>query len=80
MTRLYIKYMVSLRCKLFVLEELKKLDLHFTVVDLGVVDIMEDISEQQRKDLKDSLLIAGLELMDDKKSILIERIKIIRIE
>ena len=72
--------MVSLRCKLFVQEELKKLGLHYVVVDLGVVDILEDISEQQRKNFKEALLIAGLELMDDKKSILIERIKVIVIE
>ena len=61
-------------------EELKKLGLHYVVVDLGVVDILEDISEQQRKNFKEALLIAGLELMDDKKSILIERIKVIVIE
>ncbi len=67
--------MVSNRCKQVVKEELKKLGLHFIVVDLGEVEIMENISEEQRSSLKTALLTSGLELMDDKKSILIEKIK-----
>lgn len=78
--RLYIKYMVSLRCKLMVKEELQKLGLHYVIVDLGMVEILEDISLEQRKQLKENLLKSGLELLDDKKSILIEQIKNIIIE
>ncbi|RKS94022.1 helix-turn-helix protein [Flavobacterium limicola] len=73
--KLYIKYMVSNRCKMAVKEELKKLKLHFMVVDLGEVEIMENISMEQRQKLKAALLDSGLELMDDKKSMLIEKIK-----
>jgi AraC-like DNA-binding protein len=61
-------------------EELKKLGLHFIVIDLGVVEIMENISVETRQRLKDGLLISGLELMDNKKAILIEKIKNIIIE
>lgn len=78
--KLYIKYMVSLRCKMMVKEELKKLGLHFIVVDLGEIDIMEDITLDQRKALKTGLLESGLELMDDKKAVLIEKIKNVIIE
>lgn len=67
--------MVSLRCKMLVKEELIKLGLKYVVVDLGMVEILEDISEEQRDQLKTSLLKSGLELLDDKKSILIEKIK-----
>ena len=67
--------MVSARCKMAVKEELKKLGLHFIVVDLGEVEIMEDISAEQREQLKNALLSSGLELMDDKKAVLIEKIK-----
>jgi len=56
-------------------EELVKLGLHFIVIDLGEVEIMENISTGQREQLKMGLLNSGLELMDDKKAILIERIK-----
>lgn len=67
--------MVSNRCKMVVKDELKKLGLHFIVVDLGEVEIMETLSLDQREQLKMSLLESGLELMDDKRAILIEKIK-----
>lgn len=73
--KLYIKYMVSLRCKMMVKEELKKLGLRYVVVDLGTVEMLEDITPEQREKLKENLLRSGLELLDDKKSILIEKIK-----
>src|SRR5690349_2816003 len=66
--------MVSNRCKLAVKEELKKLGLHFVVVDLGEVDIMEDITTEQRTQLQAGLSSSGLELMDDKRAVLIEKI------
>lgn len=72
--------MVSLRCKMVVKAELKKLGLHFIVVDLGEIEIMENISSEMRIMLKVALHESGLELMDDKKSILIEKIKNIIIE
>jgi AraC-like DNA-binding protein len=73
--KLYIKYMVSQRCKMVVKEELKKLGLHFIVVDLGEVELMENINQEQREQIKLALLKSGLELMDDKKAVLIEKIK-----
>jgi AraC-like DNA-binding protein len=72
--------MVSTRCKTAVKEELKKLGLHFILVELGEVDIMEDISGDQREQLKTALLNAGFELIDDRRSVLIEKIKHIVIE
>ena len=56
-------------------EELKRLGLHFIVVDLGEVEIMENISAEQREQVKIALLNSGLELMDDKRAVLIEKIK-----
>lgn len=56
-------------------EELKKLGLHFIVVELGEVEIMENISADQREELKIGLHEYGLVLMDDKKAVLIEKIK-----
>lgn len=67
--------MVSLRCKMMVKEELKKLGLWYVVVDLGTIEILKDITLEQRELLKAALLKSGLELMDDKKAILIEKIK-----
>lgn len=72
--------MVSNRCKMAVKEALKKLGLHFLVVDLGEVDIMETITDEQRSQIKLALHLSGLELMDDKKAMLIEKIKTVIIE
>ncbi|WP_320814220.1 AraC family transcriptional regulator [Flavobacterium sp.] len=67
--------MVSNRCKMAVKEDLKKLGLHFILVDLGEVEIMENISDEQRNNVKIALLKSGFELMDDKRAVLIEKIK-----
>jgi len=72
--------MVSNRCKMVVKEELKKLGLHFIVVDLGEVEIMENISAKQLDRLNVALKKTGLELMDDKRAVLIEKIRTIIIE
>jgi len=61
-------------------EELNKLGLHFIIVDMGVVDIMENITDEQRRQIRVTLLKSGLELMDDKKAVLIEKIKTVIIE
>lgn len=72
--------MVSLRCKMVVKSELDKLGLHYIQLDLGEVDVKENISAEQRAQLKTALLKSGLELMDDKKAMLIEKIKNIIVE
>jgi AraC-like DNA-binding protein len=78
--KLLIKNMVSLRCKLIVKSELEKLHLHFHVVELGEVEINEELTSIQKEELKFGLLKFGLELLEDKKSVLIEKIKNIIVE
>lgn len=80
MMRLFIKYMVSLRCKMMVRDELHKMGIKHLVIELGMVDILEDISAAQHSILKVNLAKSGLELLDDKRGILIERIKNVIIE
>ena len=72
--------MVSMRCKMVVMEELKKLGLRYMALDLGMVELQEDINAYQLEQLKKNLLKSGLELLDDNKSILIEKIKNVIIE
>jgi AraC-like DNA-binding protein len=72
--------MVSQRCKIKVKEELKKMGLHFIVVELGAVEIMETLDANQHEELKSNLLKSGLVLLEDKKSILIEKIKNLIVE
>ena len=78
--KLLIKNMVSLRCKLIVKSELEKMHLHFSVLELGEVELAGQLSPDQQKELKSSLLKFGLELLEDKKSMLIEKIKNIIVE
>lgn len=73
--KLFIKYMVSTRCKILVKAALDKLGLHYVTLDLGEVDIKENITPEQRTVLKIALQDSGLELMDDKRAVLIEKIK-----
>lgn len=67
--------MVSLRCKLLVKAELEKLGLHYTSVELGFVSILENMDDITRETLRNNLLLSGLELLEDKKSVLIQKIK-----
>jgi AraC-like DNA-binding protein len=60
--------------------ELEKLGLNKITVDLGEAEIMEEISPDQLMELGKALKKTGLILMDDKKSILVERIKTAIIE
>ena len=77
---LYIKYMVSLRCKMVVKQELQRLGLHYVNVDLGTIEILEDITKSQRKELRKNLKAFGLILLDNKRNILIAKIKALIIE
>lgn len=72
--------MVSLRCKLMVKHELERLGLHHTSIELGMIEIVETIDEEQKILLKRNLARSGLELLDDKKNILIDKIKNVIIE
>lgn len=72
--------MVSIRCKMLVKAELENLGLYYTIVELGEAETQRNISPEELKQLDFTLRKAGLELMDDKKSILIEKIKTIIIE
>jgi len=72
--------MVCRRCQMAVKSELEKLGLHHTRVELGETEIMEDLSAEQRDYLSTSLKKIGLELLDDKKQIIVERIKTLIIE
>jgi AraC-like DNA-binding protein len=77
---LHIKNMVSLRCRMVVKQEFQKLGLRYIEISLGKVDIAEELSDDKRELLKVNLLKWGLELMEEKKNILVEKTKILIIE
>jgi AraC-like DNA-binding protein len=72
--------MVCLRCKMVVKSELEKLGMHNPLIELGEAETEEDLSVEQLERLSVGLRENGLELMDDKKSILIEKIKLLIID
>ena len=72
--------MVCIRCKMVVKDELTNLGLRHLVVELGEVDLLEEMTAKQHDDLKAALLKSGLELLDDKKSVFIQKIKNIIVE
>jgi len=72
--------MVSIRCKMVVKYELEKLGLHYTTVELGEVEVPDDVPKDLLDNLSSALKLTGLELMEDSKKILVEKIKTIIIE
>ncbi len=78
--KVYIKYMVSLRCKKVVLLELEKLELTCIYVELGMVEIEENISKEMLETLDTSLKKWGLELLVDNKKVLVEKAKGVIVE
>lgn len=72
--------MVSLRCKIIVKQELEKLGLHYLNVDLGTVEIEENITDSQKEQLRKNLRVYGLDLLDDRRNIIIEKVKAVIIE
>lgn len=72
--------MVCIRCKMVVRAELETLGLHCRSVELGEADIKERATIEQLERLRTSLIQNGLELIDDRKLILIEKIKTLIIE
>lgn len=73
--KLYFKSMVSERCIMIVTQELAKLNIRVVSVALGTAETLDVVSESQRSQIKEKLLSYGLDLITDKKSILIEKIK-----
>lgn len=72
--------MVCIRCKMAVKAELENLGLHYTYIDYGEAEVKENISPEMHYRLDTALKKSGLELMDDKKSMLIEKIKFLIVE
>lgn len=72
--------MVSLRCKMLVKSELEKLGINCVSVDLDMVEIQDDITDEQLETFEKNLKKSGLELLEDKKNILVEKIKSLIVE
>jgi hypothetical protein len=72
---LKIKNMASSRCKTFVQKEMNRLGVYNITVELGEVELSEQLPEEKLRLLDIALRSAGLELLQDKKHNLVEKIK-----
>ena len=72
--KIYIQNMVCLCCKMTVAEELHKMGIEYKHLELGEVTLTRPFSTCQRETLRQNLHEYGLELMEDKKAILVEKI------
>ena len=79
-TKLYIKSMVSIRCKLMVKSILDNLGIEYIKVELGEIELAEPILLDKLEELKACLQETGLVIIDDHKSVLVEKIKAVVIE
>lgn len=78
--KLYIKYMVSVRCKVDVQAKLDKLGLHYGQVDLGLVEFKQHITPEEHAQLQRELKELGVELLDQGKGELIEQVQAIIVQ
>lgn len=77
---LHIRNMVCNRCIKVVKDEFEKLDLEIDTIELGKVSISSPLNASKLSEIKEVLDSNGFELIDDKKSKLIDRIKTLIIE
>ena len=78
--KIYIKNMVTIRCKMIVKSVLADLGLSYNSVELGEAEVKDNITDKQRGELKTALLKYGLELLEDPKAVLINKIKNVIVE
>lgn len=78
--KLYIKYMSSMRSVMIVRSVLDMLAIEYRAVVIGEIEVFNDLTPDQYQHLRNALLLRGLELIDDRKDILVERIKKIVVE
>jgi len=72
---LYVKNMLSERCKIFVEEQLREVGLNFRFVEIGVVDISSGWTQEQREELESRLIAGGLEIKINRKVSIVEKVE-----
>lgn len=78
--KLYIKNMACESCKIIVRQALDELNLTTLKIDLGEVEIKEDITDEKKKILNSKIKRAGLELLISKQGVLIEKIRKVMVD
>lgn len=78
--KIYVKNMACESCKVVVTAALKELDITTVKVELGEIETREDVSEEDKKELNSKIKMAGLELLENKQGVLIEKIRKVMVD
>lgn len=78
--KIYVKNMACESCKLVVKDALKELDISPVKVELGEIETKEDVSDDKKEQLNNKIKKAGLELLEKKQGVLIEKIRKVMID
>lgn len=78
--KIYIKNMACESCKIVVKDALEELGISPVKVELGEIETKEDISDNEKKKLNDKINKAGLELLEKKQGVLIEKIRKVMVD
>jgi len=73
--KIYVKNMACESCKLVVKEALEELDIALVKVELGEIETKEDVTDDEKKRLNTKIKKVGLELLEKKQGVLIEKIR-----
>lgn len=73
--KLYVKNMACLSCKIVIKEALEELDIRPVKIELGEIETKEDVTDEEKKKLNAKIKYAGLELLESKQGVLIEKIR-----
>lgn len=78
--KIYIRNMVCNRCIMVVKAELNRLAIDVVSVELGEAELFAPLDRVQRENLEAALQPLGFQLIDDRREVLIDRIKTLIVE
>lgn len=73
--KLYFKFDINVICKTILQEQLEKLGLEYDVLSFGEVNVRKNITEEKQQELADALNKYGIQIVENQKSILVQKIK-----
>jgi copper chaperone CopZ len=77
---IYVKNMACESCVIFLKDTLDELDISIVRVGLGEVETMDDVSDSEKMKLNSKIKKAGMELLEKKQGVLIEKIRKVMID
>lgn len=73
--KLYIKYDINIACKIIVQEQLESLGIAYELMEFGEIELSDSITDEQFGNLQANLNRYGIEIINNQKSQLVQRIK-----